>query len=397
MIVVYCLDSSYVLFAEVSIQTLKKYNPTVKVVIVSEKPLKVKGADEYYVFDLGGQHRNRGVGDRISNAAYLKLMLPKLPYDKIIYLDGDTLIQKPIDEIWNMDIEYIGVTQSHKYGDKQAKELGIERYALSGFMVMNLKNLRKINFIERSFEIEKEIPYLECGFQHDESILNYGWWDKLTFLPLRYHYCYNREYDEKIDYRCVSILHIVGKDKSYMFEYVRNIHYPELEVIRQDIQGKRVAIIGNAQNIFEKEYGSQIDSYDFIIRFNRGFIIKPECQGTKTDFLITAANLSDEELSRFNAKYTANRSMNYKSNCNFTINNYDRCFLANGLGSQPSTGFMAINICLFFGAKEIVLFGFDWGKSETWYHTQKEECYHNYNKEKEVIRGYEANGLVKIL
>ena len=396
MIIVYCLDNTYIDYATVSIYLLKKYNPEAKVIIVSEKPLKVKGADEYYVIDLGGQHRNRGNGDRISNAAYLKLMLPKLPYDKIIYLDGDTLIQKPLDEIWNTDIEYIGVTESHKYGKKQAQDLGLDRYALSGFMVMNLSNLRKMDFTNKCLEVEKKIPTPNTGWQHDETIINYLMKDKLTFLPLKYHYCYNREYEKKIDYSDVSVLHIVGKDKSYMFQYVRDIHYPELEKIRQDIQGKRVAIIGNAQNIFDKEYGLEIDGYDFIIRFNRGFIIKPECQGKRTDFLITAANLSDEELSRFNAKYTANRSANYTSNCDFVINSWDRCLLANGLGSQPSTGFMAINICLFFKAKEICLFGFDFGKTETWYHIQKEECQHNYSKEQEVVRGYEINGLIKI-
>jgi len=173
-------------------------------------------------------------------------------------------------------------------------------------------------------------------------------------------------------------------------------HYPELLSMKPEIQGKRVAIVGNAQNIFDFTNGKEIDKNDFIIRFNRGFIIKPECQGERTDFLITAANLSDYDLSRFNAKYTANRSNNYTSNCDFTINNRDRGILANALGSQPSTGFMAINICLYFGAKEINLYGFDWGKTETWYHTQKEICQHNYSKEAEVIRGYEVNGLIKI-
>ena len=396
MIVVYCLDNIYVPLAEISIQTLKRHNPEAKIIIVSEKPLDVKGMDENYVFDLGGQHRNRGIGDRISNAAYLKLLLPKLPYEKIIYLDGDTIIQKPLDEIWNMDIEYIGVTESHKYGKIQAKDLGLDRYALSGFMVMNLNNLRDFDFTNKCLKAENDIPTPNSGWQHDETIINFLMRDKLTFLPLRYHYCYHREYETPVDYNDVSILHIVGKDKSYMFQFERNRHYLELEPIRQDIQGKSVAIVGNAQNIFDFTDGKEIDKKDFIIRFNRGFIIKPECQGKRTDFLITATNLSDYDLSRFNAKYTANRSNNYHSNCDFTINNRDRCLLAGALGSQPSTGFMAINICLYFGAKEINLYGFDFGNTETWYHTQKEQCQHNYNKEQEVIKGYVVNGLVKI-
>jgi len=221
MIVVYCLDNTYVPLAEISIQTLKKYNPEAKIIIVSEKPLDVKGMDENYVFDLGGQHRNRGIGDRISNAAYLKLLLPKLPYEKIIYLDGDTIIQKPLDEIWNMDIEYIGVTESHSYGEQQSKELGIDRYALSGFLLLNLKNLRKINFTEESFKFEKENSIPTKIWRHEETILNCRWHDKLTFLDIKFHYCYHRNYKNPVDYKDVYLMHFPGKDKSSMINYYK--------------------------------------------------------------------------------------------------------------------------------------------------------------------------------
>ena len=173
-------------------------------------------------------------------------------------------------------------------------------------------------------------------------------------------------------------------------------HYPELEPIRQNIQGKRIAIVGNAESIFNEKNGKEIDKHDFIIRFNRGFIIRPECQGTKTDFLITACPLTDLEISSYNAKYTANRSGSYHSNCNFTINNEDRWIMANGLGVQPSTGFMAINICLYFGAKSIDLYGFAGNKCKTFYNDPNYITQHNYDKEQEVIMGYIANGLVNM-
>ena len=398
MIIVYCIDIAYKIFTEISIQSVKKHNPSSKIIIVSEKPIQVNGADEYYIWDLGGQHRNRGAGDRISNAAYLKLMLPKLPYDKVLFLDGDTICQHPLDILWETDVEYIGLCESHNYGKVQAKDLGIKKYGLSGMMLLNLANLRRIGFTKRAFELEKTIQTPPSGWFHEETIINFFFWDKLEFLPIRYNYCFHRQYEHPIDYNDAVILHVCGKDKSYMFEYAKRIEkYPELLPIKDEIQGKRVAIVGNASSVFNCEYGSEIDNHDFIIRFNKGFITKPKCQGTKTSLLILACALTEKEKDSFNSKYIANRSRSYiNSFADFTINSRERAVMKNAIGSQPSSGFMAINICLYFGAKSIDLYGFDWGNTKTFYNPEDYQTQHNYSKEREIMAGYEANRLINI-
>lgn len=219
MIVVYCIDNNYKKYAELSIKTVKKHNPKAKIAVVSETPIEVNGADECFVFDLGGQHRNRGKGDRISNAAYLKLLLPQLHYDKIIFIDGDTICQGSLDFLWNKYVNYIGLCESHSYGKKQAKELGLDKYGLSGMMVMNLQNLRDIDFTTKCFQIEKTIPNLVTGYQHDETIINSLLRERLTFLPQEYNYCYERKYDKPIKYEEAIILHFPGKDKENMMKY----------------------------------------------------------------------------------------------------------------------------------------------------------------------------------
>ncbi|MBO7693658.1 MAG: glycosyltransferase family 29 protein [Methanobrevibacter sp.] len=396
MIIVYCLDNAYVPFAEISIQTVKKHNPDAKIVIVSEKPINVNGADEYYVWDLGGIHRNRGEGDRISNAAYLKLLLPRLPYDKVLFLDGDVICQHPLDNLWGTSVEYIGLCESHSYGKKQAEDLGIDRYGLSGMMLLNLKNLRQIDFTKKAFEKEKDIPTPKTGWHHEETILNTCFYDLLEFLPIRYNYCFHREYEKPIDYNDAIILHICGKDKSYMFEYARKQEkYPELSSMRPEIQEKRIAIVGDSLCIFDGKYGKDIDGHDFIIRFNKGFIKDGECQGTRTDLLILACPMSGNEISMFKPRYVANRSRSYVNKADFTINSYERAVMKNALGKQPSTGFMAVNICLTFGAKEINLFGFD-GSGISYPNEPNYKTQHDMKKELEIYKGYEAVGLLKI-
>lgn len=392
-IFVWAIDKNYEEYARVSIASFRKHNPTGYFVVVSEEPISEDvGYDNNIIIELPKLYRNRGVGDRITNAAYLKLFLTELPYNKIIFTDADTLCQHPLDELWNLDVEYIGLCESHKYGKKQAAILGLEKYGLTGMMVMNLDKLRLIGFKDRCLAIQDK-PIPDEWYQHDESCINLGMKGLLTFIDKKFNYCYNRQYDNPIREDDAYILHFVGKDK---WQMDRSIKYPELSRIKPEIKGKRIAVVGNAQSIFDKQNGEEIDKNDFIIRFNRGFVLKPECQGTRTDFLITAANLTDDEIRLFHPRYTANRSSNYHSNTDFTINNKERCIMASGIGAQPSTGFMAINICLTFGAKEINLYGFDFEKTKSFPNPDGYVTQHNYSKEEEILRGYEAAGLIKI-
>ena len=56
------------------------------------------------------------------------------------------------------------------------------------------------------------------------------------------------------------------------------VSYKEIEVYKPDgtkrsfeeiIKGKSIAVVGNAQSLFGREYGQEIDSHDLVIRFNK--------------------------------------------------------------------------------------------------------------------------------
>lgn len=395
MIVVYCLDENYKEYTAISIRSVRKFNPTAKIVVVSETPLNFWMEDvEKITIPLPRIFRNRGETDRITQAAYLKCFLTQLPYDKIIYIDGDTICQGPLNELWEMPCEYINICESHKFGDKQAQELGHEKYGLTGMMVMNLKNLRKIGFTETCLEIEQEYPTPKLtGWRHDETCINVACYGLMKFVDQKWDYCKNREYKNPIPEQKAKILHYLGRQK----EEMRLIpHYNSIEQILEDIKGKRVAIVGNAKSLFDYEQGSQIDSFDFIIRFNKGFITRPECQGTKTDFLILACLLTNDEINSYNAKWISNRSTSYVNPVYFTISNQDRRRLRDKLDSQPSTGFMAIDLCLEAGAKSIDLFGFDFEQTPTFYNPEGYQTKHDYPTEKQIVLEYERCGLLTI-
>lgn len=394
MIIVYCTDQNYKDLTAISIRSVRKYNPNAQIVVVSEYEIG------FYMDDVSVAHiplpdkmRNRGDGDRITKAAYLKCFLTQLPYEKIIYLDGDTICQGPLNELWEMPCEYINLCESHNFGEKQAKAIGAEKYGNTGMMVMNLANLRKVDFVDACMDVEQNYPTPATGWFHDETCINVAMKGLLTFVDKKWNYCHNMEYADPIREPDAKILHYIGKYKDEMF---RLPNYNTISPIVDDIKRKSIAIVGNAKSIFKYDQGKQIDGHDFVIRFNKGFILRPECQGTKTDLLLLACELTNDEIKRYNSKWVCNRSDRYNNPVYFTISNQDRRLIRDKLDCQPSTGFMAIDLCLSAGAKSIDLFGFDFEHTPTFYNPIGYQTQHDYPQEEIIVREYERCGLLTI-
>lgn len=378
MRVVYVCDEKYLPFVEISAKTVLKHNPNALITVVSPEPLKTEF--ENFVIPLTKEYKHRKK-DRITDATYLKLFLTELPDDKIIYLDGDTLCFSPLDELWDMECEYINLTESNDFGKEQAVDLGVEKYGISGMMVMNLKNLRRINFTERCLQANPQVKH----WCHEETLINDAMRGKLKFIPVKWNYCHNREYsDRSLLLKDVAILHICGKDKSYM---TKN-HYTEVARIKEYIKGKSVAIVGNAKSIFDHDFGKEIDKHDVVIRFNRGFITNEKAQGTKTDIVILACELTIDEKKKYKAFCTINRSRNTRCG-DYTFADKERERLKEFIGAQPSSGFMAIDFCKDSEAKSIDLYGFDFEATPTFYNPEGYVTQHHYDTEKEIVKTFE--------
>jgi lipopolysaccharide biosynthesis glycosyltransferase len=101
MEIVYVFDKNYIPYFEMSVQSVLKFNPNAHITVVSPEKLDIPYKN--VVIPIGKQkHREN---DRITDATYLKLMLPKLPLDKIIYIDADVLCLGSLNELWKMDLQ----------------------------------------------------------------------------------------------------------------------------------------------------------------------------------------------------------------------------------------------------------------------------------------------------
>ena len=386
MQIVYVSDENYMRYVQKSAQSLLKVNPKAHITVVSPQPVETKF--ENVVIELKGIYKKRAQNDRITDATYLKLFLTELKYDKIICIDADTVIQKPLDELWAQNVRYIGLCESYVIGKKQAQDLGLKKYGLSGVMVMNLKNLRKIGFTQKCLEVKAE-PKLWC---HEETLINVAMQGKLKFLPVKWNYCHNRDYGlATMKEEDAAILHICGKDKTYL-DYEP---YDEIREIKRFVRGKTVAIVGNAKSKFDKKDGDKIDAHEVVVRFNKGFVTKPQAQGKRTDILLVACELNLDEKASYKAWFSINRSKNTKCG-DLTISDRPRNALRARVGQQPTTGLMAIDLCLEAGAKSIDLFGFDFEKTPTFYNPEGYITPHDYNAEEKIVRGFQERGLLRI-
>ncbi len=391
MIIAYVCDEKYLPFLKVSMASIKRYNKNVEFAILTSKPFKVEGA-KVYTFVPDSNLFKFKANDRMQDGVYYKFYLPKLPFDKVLFMDCDVICQRPLKTLWEQDCPFICATESHAFGQVQAQELGLKKYALTGMMLMNLKELRKANFTQRCLDrLAKESPRF-----HDETIINLEFNNKIKFIDVKYNYCKDRRYDNPIKESDAYLLHYVGgtvqKNKMLALS-----NFKTLEPLKKLLKNKTVAIVGNSEKILKENHGAEIESHDIVIRFNKGFPQgKPDALGKRTDILFLACTLSNIELNIFNATYTVKRSNLCQNACNFDVSKYDRCSLKQGR-ANPSTGFLAINFALSTKCKSIDLYGFDFFKSPTYYNPKDYKTLHSGESEAVKVKEYADNNLVRIL
>ena len=112
-----------------------------------------------------------------TRAIYYRTMLPKLlpNVDKIIYADIDIIFCNDLIEANNIDMDknYIAGVKSINNG-----------YINSGFLIMNLKQIRKDGLYEKWIDASVKKQYINP----DQDLLNYTCRGRILYLPLKYNF-----------------------------------------------------------------------------------------------------------------------------------------------------------------------------------------------------------------
>ena len=163
--------------------------------------------------------------DYYSKTTYYRLLIADMhpEYDKVIYIDSDTIVQGDISELFkeNIDDHYLGacheqvMVQIDEYGEYVEKCLGISRHNFfnAGILLINCKEFRDKQLLHRFLE---ELHAYDFVVTQDEDYLNLITKDHVKFLDQRW----NTEIFNEISYPIeeAKIIHYIMFCKPWHYD-----------------------------------------------------------------------------------------------------------------------------------------------------------------------------------
>lgn len=201
---------------------------------------------------IGGLNLQMGVR-KISIASYARLFLSSVipdKYDKIIYLDCDTIIRASLTELWNINLnEYLVAGVQDTVDSFFLKKIGMEEdeyYINAGVLLINLAKWRRIaiedKFMDFIDKYKGNVPH------HDQGVIN--------------ALCSNKKYILSPEYNATSnIYSFSAKTIRRMFDIDKFYSQEELDRAKEHpiILHFTTGLVGrpwemNCQHPMKKEY-----------------------------------------------------------------------------------------------------------------------------------------------
>lgn len=140
---------------------------------------------------------------RHSKSAFLRLALPNMlpeSVDKMLYLDGDIVVNDSIRSFYNQDISNVYIAGAKDpiniFGKEHCRRLGLPddyAYFNSGVVLMNIKRIREENLQQKFFEYTRQ--YMGVINSPDQDVLNGTLYQAVSYFPPIYNYNYWTEKD----------------------------------------------------------------------------------------------------------------------------------------------------------------------------------------------------------
>ncbi len=202
---------------EAFLLSLKKIAPAtvnIKIIPQQEPDLPYENMQRFLQYKVG-MHK-----------IYLSEILKNL--DKVIYMDGDTLVLKDLRPLYETDISevYAAVAKDGIYYrfPKEMAEIGMDKrgfYFNSGVMLQNLQLQRRDSLSAKLVEYVKTHE----DFYGDQDVLNIVMGDKLKLMSYRYN-CISTFFEaDDLDFLSEYFGEELPDDTFYIYENATIIHY----------------------------------------------------------------------------------------------------------------------------------------------------------------------------
>ena len=204
-----------------------------------------------------------------SISALLKFLIPDLlsSLDKVLYLDGDLIVQKDLYELYSIDLEdnYVAAVpdSSNLYWKNNFNTI-VRNYFNSGVMVLNLKKMRENNIRDVLIETKRNLTDTSLM---DQNVFNIVFDGSVKTLPIKYNILplsldrafakwnindvnlkYNTNYISKGElFTSAVIIHYSSKEKpwkepNYALSYIWNHYYLSLYGSKKESRKEKYGI-----------------------------------------------------------------------------------------------------------------------------------------------------------
>ena len=216
--ILFCIDKNYKSQCKTVIRSiLANTNEDVCFHIVGVKNFDCEANIKLYDTPDASIIKYKNVLNYISHTAVFRLFATKiLDVDKVIYLDSDLIVLDDIKKLWEIETKYIAGCLD-PMAKLHAKRNNLRNnYINSGVLLMNLKNLRKINYFERIEATQKGGYNLSLL---DQDVINIAFNDIIKLLPVEWNVfskIYPQSTNDMIRIRKnPSIIHWCGEEKPW--------------------------------------------------------------------------------------------------------------------------------------------------------------------------------------
>jgi hypothetical protein len=163
-----------------------------------------------------------------------------------------------------------------------------------------------------------------------------------------------------------------------------------LGALLASLDGKSVAIVGNATSLLAHEHGALIDGHDVVVRMNMGFPVDPAAQGTRFDLWCFSNYRATLQAPK---GFVAPRSVWMSPKFRDWQGGIEYCFypmaywraLRDRLGARPSVGAMTIDLVARASPRQVTIIGFDFNRSKTFYETRTLPSPHDFAAEERYV------------
>lgn len=166
-----------------------------------------------------------------SKEMYFRLLIPELftEYDKVLYLDCDTVVMGDISELYLNEFsgELLGGVRNlmHQKMRKYVKlslELQEENYINSGVLLFNCEQCRNENYTEHAFQVlEKRRDFI----YPDQDLINVTCKNRILYLDPKWNFTWHYRH---LQLSSNADLHLTDSDMELFLSYEKNpklIHY----------------------------------------------------------------------------------------------------------------------------------------------------------------------------